>query len=242
MTTFARFVACFCATLSVALAAAPTTAASQPSETESRLAGVVPEVKFVKNSLNDAVEFLRDITGVNIILDAASLKTAGVSGKAPVSLHAQKQTLKEILDQLAKSISKGEQQLVAQTVGNKVLIASPSRLAIAKKQYAADIKLAERGPAELRKSMPEVNFKAVPLADVIEFMRDVTAANIFVNWRALEAAGVKKNVAVSVRLRNLPMHEALRMILDSASEGAKQPLDFTVEEKDVIAVTTASAT
>ncbi|MGH7213518.1 MAG: hypothetical protein ACREIT_01960, partial [Tepidisphaeraceae bacterium] len=55
--------------------------------------------------------------------------------------------------------------------------------------------------AQLDRQLPEVRFDAVGFSDVIDFLRDVSGANIFVNWRALEQAGVDKNARVSARLR-----------------------------------------
>src|SRR5687767_2198409 len=42
----------------------------------------------------------------------------------------------------------------------------------------------------LEKAIPEVNFDNATLADALEFLRDTTRANVVVNWRALEAAGI----------------------------------------------------
>src|SRR5207249_2105153 len=57
--------------------------------------------------------------------------------------------------------------------------------------------------AQLDRKLPEVKFDAVAFSDSIDWMRDVTGANIFVNWRALEAAGIDKNTPVSARLRDV---------------------------------------
>jgi beta-lactamase regulating signal transducer with metallopeptidase domain len=76
--------------------------------------------------------------------------------------------------------------------------------------------------------LPEVKFDAVGFSDVIDFLRDVTGANVYVNWRTLEAAGVSKNVPVSIRLRDVTFAKALRTILEDA--GGEVALDYSVDD------------
>ena len=47
--------------------------------------------------------------------------------------------------------------------------------------------------AQLDRTLPDVKFDGVGFSDVIDFLRDVNGANIFVNWKALEGAGIDKN-------------------------------------------------
>jgi beta-lactamase regulating signal transducer with metallopeptidase domain len=76
-----------------------------------------------------------------------------------------------------------------------------------------------KAQAALDRNMPEINFQAVPLGDAVDFLRDVTGANIFVNWKALEAAGVERNVTVTARVRDVKFSKALKMMLDDVSAG-----------------------
>ena len=69
---------------------------------------------------------------------------------------------------------------------------------------------------QLDRQLPEVNFDGVGFSDVTDFLRDVTGANIVVNWKSLEAAGVDRNTPVTVRLRQIKFAKALSVILDSA--------------------------
>ena len=55
--------------------------------------------------------------------------------------------------------------------------------------------------AQLDRPLPELQFDGVGFSDVIDFLRDVSGANIFVNWKSLEAAGVDRNAPVTARLR-----------------------------------------
>jgi type II secretory pathway component GspD/PulD (secretin)/TolA-binding protein len=90
--------------------------------------------------------------------------------------------------------------------------------------------------AQLDRRLPEIKFDAVGFSDVVDFLRDLTSANIFVNWRALEAAGVDKNAPVTARLRDVPFSKVLRTILDDVSGGTTK-LGYTIDE-GVITIST----
>ena len=90
--------------------------------------------------------------------------------------------------------------------------------------------------AQLDKTLPELNFDGVAFADVVDFLRDVTGANVFVNWKALEGAGVEKTSPVSARVRNIKFAKALTIILDSVS-GGTVPLGYTIDD-GVITIST----
>jgi general secretion pathway protein D len=90
----------------------------------------------------------------------------------------------------------------------------------------------------LEKSLPEIRFQDVAFADVVDFLRDTTQANIFVNWKALEAANIDRNAPVSTRLRNVKFSKVLRTILESVGGGATtSQLGYTVDE-GVITIST----
>ena len=78
---------------------------------------------------------------------------------------------------------------------------------------------ATRPANPLEKPIPEVNLDNATLADALEFLRDVTRANLVVNWRALEAAGIERNATVSVKLRDATADAVLSAVLDGAAGG-----------------------
>ena len=47
--------------------------------------------------------------------------------------------------------------------------------------------------ARLDSVVPEINFDGVGFGDVMEFLRDVTGANIVVDWNSIETAGIDRN-------------------------------------------------
>lgn len=92
------------------------------------------------------------------------------------------------------------------------------------------------GRRSLSMTLPEVKFQGATLKDCFEFLRDVTSANIHVNWKALEAAGIGQDTQVNVRLREVSLRKVLNTLLSEAGAG----VGLTYYTADgVIEVTTA---
>jgi len=87
----------------------------------------------------------------------------------------------------------------------------------------------------LNNVLPDVKFDNVSISDAIDFLRDVSAANIHVNWRALEEVGVGKDTTVNVRLRSVSLRKILSMVLNEAGTG--NILTYYIDD-NVIEVTT----
>jgi beta-lactamase regulating signal transducer with metallopeptidase domain len=65
--------------------------------------------------------------------------------------------------------------------------------------------------------------------DVIDAIRDATGQNIFVNWRALKLAKVKRELPVTVDLSGLTLAEALQKLLTEVG-GTHVRLGYTVDD------------
>ena len=83
--------------------------------------------------------------------------------------------------------------------------------------------------------LPTVQLPQVPLADAIDFLRDITSANILVNWKALEADGIDKQTQVTATLHDVKFSKVLDIILQQAGGGK---LAYTIDE-GVITISTA---
>jgi hypothetical protein len=86
----------------------------------------------------------------------------------------------------------------------------------------------------LSRRLPEIKFNQITLADAVDFLRDVSGANIHVNWRALEAMGIDRQTPVSMQLSDVPMRRVLRSLLDEC--GGPNQLTYYVDD-DVIEIT-----
>ena len=81
--------------------------------------------------------------------------------------------------------------------------------------------------AQLDRKVPEVNFDGAGLTDVIDFLRDLSGANIVVEWGHLSNAGIDRNAPVTLRVRNVKLSRALDLILSSAAAGVQ--VGYTVD-------------
>lgn len=89
--------------------------------------------------------------------------------------------------------------------------------------------------ASLDRKVPEARFENVGLGDAIEYVRDISGANLTVNWRALAELNVTKETPINVRLYNVSLRKVLNTVL--AEAGAGSGLSYLVDD-GVIEVTT----
>ena len=103
------------------------------------------------------------------------------------------------------------------------------------RKASVEIGSAISGP--LAKRLPEVNFQGNNFADVVDFLRDVSGAKIDVNWKALESAGITKEAPVTARLKDVPLNDALRVILNDVGGGIVKV--GVAADGDVLTISTA---
>jgi hypothetical protein len=207
-------------------------AAAADERVAKQLDRVVPEIRFNGQRFDDVIDFMRDVTGANIFVHWRALESAGIARNAPVAMQLKDVKFKTALSKLTEAVSttKGAAQF---KVHQGVIVIS-----VAPEAGAEEVELVNGAklPEKVDRVLPDVHFNGQSFADVIAFLRDVTKANIFVNWNALKEAGIGPDAGVFVMLRNVPMSVVLKHSLQSASDG-KTFLKFTFEE-NVITVTT----
>lgn len=69
---------------------------------------------------------------------------------------------------------------------------------------------------KLKKPIP-VSFEANPLEMVIEFFRNTTGVNFYVNWSKLRDAGIDEDTPVTLKLTDTPAGDALQLVLRQLS-------------------------
>jgi hypothetical protein len=87
----------------------------------------------------------------------------------------------------------------------------------------------------LNQTLPELKFDGVSFADALDFLRDVSGANISVNWKAVNGIGVTADQTVNLRLRQVSLRKALALLLGEVGGG--DTLTYDVDE-GVIDITT----
>ncbi len=89
--------------------------------------------------------------------------------------------------------------------------------------------------AALDRVLPEIKFTNVALKDCFDFLRDISGANLHINWKAIETTGVTADTQVNVRLHSVSLRKVLTVLLSES--GATGLLTFYSDE-GVIEVTT----
>jgi len=57
--------------------------------------------------------------------------------------------------------------------------------------------------AMLAARLPSAKLDNVPLADAIDFLRDVAGVNVTVDWKALEGLNISKNTEINLNLHDV---------------------------------------
>ena len=90
--------------------------------------------------------------------------------------------------------------------------------------------------AGLHRIIDDIDLRDTPLDQAVDALRAKTHANIAVQWRALEAAGIDKVAAVHVHLSDLPLERVLQIVCDDIGGGTVK-VGFQVD-RGVIVVST----
>ena len=97
----------------------------------------------------------------------------------------------------------------------------------------------DAGPAvaeRLAALLPPVRYDGVPLDGVIENLRDTSGADIFVNWRALQLSGLRRDLPVTLALPSQSLRDRLEQVLRTVG-GNRVALGATVDD-GVVSVST----
>ncbi len=88
----------------------------------------------------------------------------------------------------------------------------------------------------LDRDTPAIKLDSVAFKDALDFVQDLSGANLHVNWAALQAAGVTKDAVVDLHLRGVPLRKVLNLILSEAAAG-NAVLTYYIDD-NVIEITT----
>lgn len=77
--------------------------------------------------------------------------------------------------------------------------------------------------------LQRVEFDGIAFSDVVEFLREVSGLNIYVNWNALEMLGIDQTIPVNVQLTNVSFDKVLRTVLDDVG-GVMAELGYVIDE------------
>src|SRR3954447_25108674 len=100
------------ATLTIALLLAATfissrATASPSGDARRALNRVLPDLNLTGVTINDAIEFLRDVSGTNVHVNWPALEAVGVSKETPVNVRLRNVSLRKVLTLVLNESSAG---------------------------------------------------------------------------------------------------------------------------------------
>lgn len=68
----------------------------------------------------------------------------------------------------------------------------------------------------LNQRIPEVTFDQVPFEQVMDWVKELTGANVVVRWETLEQMGIERDKPITIKVKNLRLSQVLWMIMNEA--------------------------
>ena len=75
----------------------------------------------------------------------------------------------------------------------------------------------------LTRTVPDLKLTGIPLTAAIDYVRDVTDANLHVNWRTLEDQRTRKDAPVNLRLAYVTVEKALNLFCRKPARAIRSP-------------------
>lgn len=225
----------------IALACAITAEAARPSRTAAELARQqIPKLNFDGITFDRVLRFYREMLDAKIEPDWEALGQAGVTRDSLVRMSATQTSFGTALDMTLAGLA-GAAEPISWAVEGDVFRISTQRDILQSRRQRPAVSAPRGRPVPIEALVPRLDLQDVRLSDVVEFIRAISGANVFVNWNALAAVGVDRATSISVSAENITLWKALDLVLDTVNVG-KGRLDsvYWVREDNVITITTGS--
>lgn len=198
--------------------------------------------------------------GVTVQVDWSALEKAGITRQAKVSVNVDDATYRQVLEVILSRASKPGNPLSWRIEGQAVLVSTQREIMRLEEGASRDIaKVTGKGAAAAagaanaaegggdvsnlpKNFLPSVNFDNLPLKDVIAFFQTVTKENFHVNWRALEASGIRPDTPVTMDLKKISVARAMDLALDEINaDRSKLDRVYWVIDRGVVVISTGNA-
>lgn len=225
---------CLCV-LQAPLSAAGKKPTTKPKTTEEAMKQKLPKA-FVKGSFKQATEKIATLAGVKIKVDWPAVEATGVKQDKKVLMRAGEITPAQLLDIILVQASTKGSPLAWYIDGKTIRITTQLRV-LHRKKLPVHAKTAKE---KKRKALVQkIDFNEIPLSETIEFFRDVSGVNYYVNWKSLKQVGIEKTTPVTLKASDITLGHALELILDGVSgDSDKYDRVYWMTNKNVIHIAT----
>jgi RNA polymerase sigma factor (sigma-70 family) len=188
----------------------------------------LPMVQLPGVALADSIDFLRDISGANIYVNWKALEKVNVLPSKRVTESVTQRTFADVLGDFLAQVGGN---LGYEVKGGVIEIAPVQELQLEKGDAnpdlreirdSSDIRLSagdRSAEQKLEKVLAAIALPQMSFLDSIDFLRDLTSANILVNWSALQQAGVTRQTRVSITVHKVRASTLLDFLLIDAGDG-----------------------
>jgi len=188
-----------------------------------RLAETMSELRFEGLPMQDVMQFVRDVSSVNVYVFWRPLASAGVTPSTPVTVNLKNVPLNAALRTILRSAEKSGR--AGYMVKDNVVIVSTEedlqaldRAAAPQAPPSADA--VDRAAWQKLEKIVSLGLRDVALSDVVTYIGNICGVKVELDRAALQGAGTEPSAPVRVKLENVPAAAALRLILcDVAGAG-----------------------
>ena len=198
---------------------------------------IVPEYKL-SGTLAESFKQLQLLGGVPIRVDWDSLDATGVTPSTKVTLRGKKTKLVDILELMLCQVMKKGKPLGWYVDRDILWISTQANVLKRNRTITARGKLTQKRRVRSR----EIKFDKTPLEDVVEYFREVTKLNFYVNWGALKLQEVTRDTPVSLRVKNV----SIATVLDMVTRGLNANKDkhssvYWIVDNGIVLISTGEA-
>jgi len=176
-----------------------------------------PSVDYKGYSFRDVIGNIGDTSEANIFVDYVDL-AGTLNPDAPIQLQAKDLPLSAVLQQVLDQASGGK---ASYEIDRGIIMVEPAdALRVTEQIQDAEegsILQDEKTYGQLNRVLAAASFPKVPISQALNFMKDMTAADIQPHWDELSDAGIQQQTQVSLgQMRKIPVSTLLDLTLRAA--------------------------
>ena len=191
---------------------------------QQKLDAKLPSLKIANQPLVDALATLGKKANLRVAVDWDSLEATGVKKTDPVSVTLTQIKASTALNVILAKVRKRGKPL-SWVQGPKAVYVSTQAtiLSVGKNPptspragTARTTTTAARTPAAKgKKKVRRINLKFTeqPLSEVLQYYQELTRVNMYINWSALQAEGIKKTSPVTLTMNLVTIPQALDLTM-----------------------------
>jgi len=199
--------------------------------------------------LREAFSRVEQLAGVSIQVDWAALAAAGVTGDTKVVIHSASATPRQLLSMVLLQAAAKDRPLGWYLRDNVIHVTTQQRALSAGREMPALMSPAAgrasstgQAAAPVRPKGIDLDLHDTPLKQAVEFFRNVSGLNFYVNWAALESLAVTRETPVSVSVRGVTLGKGLDLVVEQLAAG-EDPTSrvYWVVDRGVVMISTGAA-